>query len=854
MIRSQTQLNKIKQLVQHYAVENLAYAVADKQLLILTSNPKFNQWIDGHPETVVGQRLPELFIEVIGLEGIIQDVFQQNRETIELVKIQRFAPTQEHCYMNLRIEPLSNTDSWLLVSIKDATAECLLEEQLTQERNGLRLTIARLEKAERALDEVNGALARRVVALAVLNHITQTISNFQHLDAALQSVAETVTRQLDFFGMLVSIFYQARQESRIVALYPTDSLLDLIGQTLPLQESPLTQFAFEKRQPVVISDPQTNTLTKKYHDYLRAEDVQAMLLVPIINHGDFVGLVIVAIKRQTVSFTTDEIYLIETIVGQMSGAIENAQLFEEEQRQRHLAEGLFDVATTLTRSLHQKEVIPRILQQLGRVIEYDSATILLPEDGGLKVLDSIGFDKLEMLSKLQFSLDEDNLATQVYYSQLPVYVGDVEIHPSWDVTKSAGSIRSWLGVPLLFGSDSMGVLTIDSASLNKYNQADAQVAQTFANQAAIAIHNAQLFDAVQHQRAVAEQALEELKATQQELVQQEKMAALGQLIAGIAHEINTPLGAIQASIGNISAAFDHTLKSLPELLDNITIEERALLLTLIETAMRNSVHLSFREERKIRRQLADELAACQIQEAEEVAETLVSMGITADVQTFMPLLQSELGGRALDTAYYLSVQQTDSQNIALAIERASKMVFALKSYARFDASGELVQAQVIEGLELVLTIYHNQLKQGIEIIRQYADAVPAIPCYPDELNQVWTNLIYNAIQAMSGQGRLELLVSEKSAHEAKVDFGEQPAASYVVVEIIDSGTGIPVDLQPRVFEPFFTTKPSGEGSGLGLNICQKIVAKHNGLIQVESQPGRTIFQVWLPTTAPISDP
>jgi signal transduction histidine kinase len=144
-----------------------------------------------------------------------------------------------------------------------------------------------------------------------------------------------------------------------------------------------------------------------------------------------------------------------------------------------------------------------------------------------------------------------------------------------------------------------------------------------------------------------------------------------------------------------------------------------------------------------------------------------------------------------------------------------------------------VQADLAEGLELVLTLYHNQLKHGVEIIRHYED-VPLVSCYPDELNQVWTNLLHNAVQAMEGRGTLELAVSRQDGH--------------VSVQITDSGCGIPEDVQQKIFEPFFTTKPVGEGLGLSLAICsQIIVQRHQGELECSTLPDKgTQFTIRLP--------
>ncbi len=168
----------------------------------------------------------------------------------------------------------------------------------------------------------------------------------------------------------------------------------------------------------------------------------------------------------------------------------------------------------------------------------------------------------------------------------------------------------------------------------------------------------------------------------------------------------------------------------------------------------------------------------------------------------------------------------------IATNRAAKIMYALKNYARHDSKGEKINANIIEGIETVLTLYYNQFKQGVEVIRNYETDLPSILCYPDELNQVWTNLVHNALQAMGNKGTLTVDVKRHN--------------STMSISITDSGKGIPVEIQEKIFEPFFTTKPTGEGSGLGLNIVKQIVEKHEGKIQVYSIPGKTTFTVFIP--------
>ena len=323
-------------------------------------------------------------------------------------------------------------------------------------------------------------------------------------------------------------------------------------------------------------------------------------------------------------------------------------------------------------------------------------------------------------------------------------------------------------------------------------------------------------------------ALEKLKKAQSQLVQSEKMAALGQLIAGIAHEVNSPLGAIRSSVENI-ADFLPRIEKLMGFLQTITFEEQQIFWDLVRFSSEKH-NLSSKEKRKLKKELMNSQLA-NLSDTESIADILVNINAYDRVTSLLPLLQEEKGLELLKVAEDFCGFQKSTQTIFTAIKRANKVVSALKNYSRQDKFGKNSLANVTEGIETVLILYRHQFKQGIEVIKNYSP-VPIIACNPDELNQVWTNLIQNAVQAVKKKGSITIKIASEN--------------DKVKVEISDTGEGISEEIQHRIFEPFFTTKPSGKGSGLGLGIVKNIVEKHRGEITVESKPGETKFTVWLP--------
>ncbi len=384
--------------------------------------------------------------------------------------------------------------------------------------------------------------------------------------------------------------------------------------------------------------------------------------------------------------------------------------------------------------------------------------------------------------------------------------------------------------PLIVDNQVIGVLTVQSYQENAYNHQQVETLKALSAYIAIAITNAKKSEELS-------ETLLNLQLTQEQLIQQEKMASLGLLISGIAHEINTPLGAIQASINNAMTYIAQVLSNEnTQMLHGLDPQQYELTFQLVRATLGKDMSLSSQEERQYKKLLANELKSLNCDHADDFADMLVDMGILSDVGEFQMLFCHPDSPSMMKTVYEISGIGRNVQNMNIAVTRAAKMIYALKSYAHQEQSQEPVLIDLAEGIETVLIIYRNNFKHGVELIKHFED-IPQVMCHPDALNQVWTNLIHNALQAMNYTGTLEIRVFLEN---------QIPWDAAVVVQVIDNGSGISETIKDRIFSPFFTTKKAGEGSGIGLGICKKIVESHKGTLTFESQPGRTAFTVRLP--------
>lgn len=502
---------------------------------------------------------------------------------------------------------------------------------------------------------------------------------------------------------------------------------------------------------------------------------------------------------------------------------------------------LHQIGRAVSSVLSLDQVLHLVVNEVTNVIGAERGVLMLLEDNG----------QLHLRAEVG-----------LYHSNQALCVPNAWLQMAEEVTErhAAKAVTTTLAVPLETREQVLGALVIARREgAGSFSEADLRLLMTFADQAATAIANARLYDEIRTfsaeleeevQRRTAElvatnaeleRTISELKQTQAMLIHSERMAGLGLLVAGIAHEINTPAGAIQGSAQTFGETIDRLVERLRQFTQcRLTPKEASSLFEQMIQGRRALSQIGRLPPATIRhraRELATIFERYQILDSQRLSKRLLEAGAAEMAESIGQLADRVSPELAVGIVEDLAFLERSSLSIQAAISSLVRLVSALKSYAHTDEKG-LIEADITEGLETTLTILHNQLRYGITVQKSY-DPLPKVPAYVDELNQVWTNLIHNSIQAMDGKGEIEITTFMQD--------------DWIGVRVQDNGPGIPPEIMPRIFEPFFTTKPSGVGSGLGLGIAYKIVKKHGGKIEVESRPNCTCFTVLLPKAGPQID-
>ncbi|TGL44782.1 ABC transporter substrate-binding protein [Leptospira perdikensis] len=328
--------------------------------------------------------------------------------------------------------------------------------------------------------------------------------------------------------------------------------------------------------------------------------------------------------------------------------------------------------------------------------------------------------------------------------------------------------------------------------------------------------------------------LKELTEAQDRLLASEKLAVLGQLAAGMAHELNTPLGAIVSSNSSLSDFLNHKLKKVIETIVGFNKDDSFRFHKVLEESLKNQTFLEGKTERLIKKELAAKYTKIEKMDLYgDHMQLVVETGAFRLGDELIYILESDHSLEILEVVANISSAYRCNQIISVASEKATHVIKALKSYLVSEKdilSGDTVVDLIFE-METILSLYHYNLTK-VNIVKTYLTD-KRCRGNRDKLNQVWINLLNNALQAMSYSGTLEIKI--------------QWIDPWIKVSVIDSGVGISDSIKGKIFDPFFTTKPDGGGMGLGLDICKKIVSQMDGKIELEEAQKGTCFSVWLPS-------
>ncbi|GGT31633.1 ATP-binding protein [Nonomuraea spiralis] len=331
---------------------------------------------------------------------------------------------------------------------------------------------------------------------------------------------------------------------------------------------------------------------------------------------------------------------------------------------------------------------------------------------------------------------------------------------------------------------------------------------------------------------------------QREIIdRRQRLTALGTITAGLTHELNNPAAAAVRAVSELRSLIKASRIQLAQLAEDGIPPEK--LRTLIEAQEACTSNLGNQPQRSpleisdAEDELGDALEEVGVEDAWELAPALVNAGFSAE---YLQKIRGKVGEEHTPAALHWLAEAIEISQmlneVTEATERITSLIRSAKQYSQMDRA-PFQMIDVHDLLDSTIAIFRGKIAPGVSVVTDYDRTLPLIPCYAGELNQVWTNLIHNALDAMGDEGTLTV----RTAHD------EDEA----IIEIGDTGPGVPDAIKDRIFEPFFTTKSVGEGTGLGLDISYRIVAgRHGGEIKVRSVPGETWFEVRLPLREPVA--
>lgn len=576
-------------------------------------------------------------------------------------------------------------------------------------------------------------LSEPELRLFLFQAVAKAVNSSLIFEEIFDALGEVLQTFLPFTSGTIVILDESQNTTKVVVNLDENGFATIRGDK--------NQFSgYDSAIHELIRTPQAQLLTQPFKPSVLL-DAQApmVLLAPLVNKGMVIG----CISLSGTEYTDAHLQLVEEVSEQLAIAIENARLYWQTQAQAGREFLINQITKAIRNSLDIGQILDTTAQEVGKVLGLNRCIIhywggladnLRHYQYNLPGTSAVG--DLDGLAQCQQTVFLSRQSSEGQFN--PFVLNDSRSYQAIQGQLDSENIKSLASFPILLDQDFVGTISLQQCDTYRaWLQEEIELLQAIAEHVSVALKQAKLFEETENQKEALEKALQELQQAQMHLVQNEKMAVLGQFVAGIAHEVNTPLGALMANNETVSHC-----------LDQIQTEQQKFKLSALELLKVNK----------------------------------------------------------------------------MAGDRIQEIVKNLRNFARLDES-DLKTVDLHEGLDSTLMLLEPSLRGKIDIVREYG-SLPEVACFPGLLNQVFMNLLVNAVHAIDGKGTITV----------KTYF--DPQTDLVNVAITDTGKGIAPENLPRIFDPGFTTKGVGVGTGLGLALCFKIMDKHDGGIAVDSIVGQ----------------
>ena len=600
--------------------------------------------------------------------------------------------------------------------------------------------------------------------LLLLREAGQAVNSSLILEDIFEALGEVLRRYIPYEEAVIVILESGREKIHIVVRISAQGDLKISG---------------EPPEFCGIEDPIIHTILQASYSHLYAgvlpksflvsEGATAAMSVPLVNKGVVIGLMLMT-TRSEAGFYHYQKELFTEVSAQVAVAVENALLYWQTQAQAGRELLMNQLTRSIRQSLDMEMILGTAVMELGKVTGVSRCFIsyFASEKTEMEMTEKIfqyhlpGVPSMSrwMNKETLFQLFDDDSKSK------PILIHDVRgiSGRQFEHIQVSDDIKSIAIFPILIRSELVGAITLHQCDgYRTWMMEDIELLNAISEHLGVALHQAQLFSTLERQKTDLENTLEELQQAQVYLIQSEKMAVLGQFVAGIAHEVNTPLGTMSSNTATLKGCLER-------------------------------------------------------------------------LKAFMPSESKPI---------FESMEQLLDIN-KLASGRIQDIVKNLRNFARLDESA-LKIADIHEGIDSTLMLIQSSINPRIQLIRAYGDNIPKIFCYPGLLNQIFMNLLVNAIYSVDLTFEEESEFSRKTSPMVRIETSYQSESEQVTILIQDNGKGIAPEHLTKVFDPGFTTKGMGIGTGLGLALCYRIIEKHHGRICVESKVNEgASFYVILP--------